>query len=280
MSPNNKGDLAAPGVDKTGPAGVQDDVFSISCTEADGRVVKWLSCVLKDCREHRKIKQPDQNKWMNSFTDRGYWSFICLILWTHSFCEWPAWWGGHWDASGAEQGCQSGPGGGTRGEEPPWVKQNTHYLCRLATDSDNSVIFRDPVESSADKISSLPLIHILEHTTRSVRGGEDTLVRWNSRCCEKLNVKILLIGWILTKIQLLTCIFYFKLLYKQQQGWKQIPNLSVLTVISRVNPLGQEETAELVLSVYRVLDFHQVRRHAERIVRKVAFTVLATTGYQ
>lgn len=54
MSPNNKGDLAAPRVDKTGPAGVKYDVFSISCTEADGGVVKGLPGVLEDCRENGK----------------------------------------------------------------------------------------------------------------------------------------------------------------------------------------------------------------------------------
>lgn len=54
MSPNNKGDLAAPRVDKTGPAGVKYDVLSVSGAEADGRVVKGLPGVLEDCRENSK----------------------------------------------------------------------------------------------------------------------------------------------------------------------------------------------------------------------------------
>lgn len=56
VSSDDKGDFATPGVDKTGPAGVKNDVFSISCTEPDGRVVKWLSCKLKNCRRSRNIR--------------------------------------------------------------------------------------------------------------------------------------------------------------------------------------------------------------------------------
>lgn len=52
MSPDNEGDLAAPGVDETGPAGVKSDVLSISCTEADGRVVERLPGVLEDWKEN------------------------------------------------------------------------------------------------------------------------------------------------------------------------------------------------------------------------------------
>lgn len=51
VSPNNERDLAAPRVDKTGPAGVKYDVFSVPCTEADWCVVKWLPCILKNCKE-------------------------------------------------------------------------------------------------------------------------------------------------------------------------------------------------------------------------------------
>ncbi len=51
-----------------------------------------------------------------------------------------------------------------------------------------------------------------------------------------------------------------------------------LTIITRVNSLGQQEAAELVFSMHRVLDLHQVGRHAERIVLQVALTLLTTTG--
>lgn len=51
VSPNNERDLAAPWVDKTGPAGVKNDVFSVPCTEADWWVVEWLPCILKNCKE-------------------------------------------------------------------------------------------------------------------------------------------------------------------------------------------------------------------------------------
>lgn len=54
MPPNNKGDSVAPRVDKTGPAGVEYDVFSVSCAEADGRGVNGLPSVLVDCRENGK----------------------------------------------------------------------------------------------------------------------------------------------------------------------------------------------------------------------------------
>lgn len=52
----------------------------------------------------------------------------------------------------------------------------------------------------------------------------------------------------------------------------------VLTIVTGENPLGQEEAAELVLSVGRDLDLHQVRRHAERIVLQVAFALGTATG--
>lgn len=50
--------------------------------------------------------------------------------------------------------------------------------------------------------------------------------------------------------------------------------LKRLTVVTRVNPFGQQETAELVFSVYSVLDLHQVRCHAEGIILQVALTRL------
>lgn len=43
-----KGDLAAPGVDEAGPAGVDDDVPSVPRAEPDGGVVERLASVLKD----------------------------------------------------------------------------------------------------------------------------------------------------------------------------------------------------------------------------------------
>lgn len=50
---NNEGDLAAPGVDEAGPAGVRGDVLPVSCTETDGGVVKWLASILQDCSRTR-----------------------------------------------------------------------------------------------------------------------------------------------------------------------------------------------------------------------------------
>lgn len=55
---------------------------------------------------------------------------------------------------------------------------------------------------------------------------------------------------------------------------------TVLTFISRVHPLSQQEAAELLLSQLSVLDLHQVRSHPERIVLEVSFAVLATTRMQ
>lgn len=51
VPPDYKGDLSAPGVDETRPASVEDDVLSISRTEAYGWVVKRLPCILEDFRE-------------------------------------------------------------------------------------------------------------------------------------------------------------------------------------------------------------------------------------
>lgn len=54
----------------------------------------------------------------------------------------------------------------------------------------------------------------------------------------------------------------------------------VLTIITRVNALSQQEAAELVLSVLCVLDLHQVRCHAKRVVLQVPLTLLTATGSQ
>lgn len=43
---NDEGDLAAPGVDKAGPAGVNGDVLAISCAETNWGVVKRLAGIL------------------------------------------------------------------------------------------------------------------------------------------------------------------------------------------------------------------------------------------
>lgn len=51
----------------------------------------------------------------------------------------------------------------------------------------------------------------------------------------------------------------------------------VLTIISGVNSLSQQEAAELVFSMYSVLDLHQVGGHAERIVLQIALTLLTPT---
>lgn len=40
MSTNDEGDLPAPGVDKAGPAGIQNDILSVLSAESDGRVFK------------------------------------------------------------------------------------------------------------------------------------------------------------------------------------------------------------------------------------------------
>lgn len=52
------------------------------------------------------------------------------------------------------------------------------------------------------------------------------------------------------------------------------------TIITRVNSLSEQKAAELVFSVCSVLDFHQVGRHAERIVLQVTLALLTTTGNQ
>lgn len=79
VSPDNKGHLAAPGIDETGPAGVQNDVFSISCTEPDGWVVKRLPCVLEDCRESPK-EQSDQVEDRSSVQTQ---EILSLSVWIH-----------------------------------------------------------------------------------------------------------------------------------------------------------------------------------------------------
>lgn len=50
------------------------------------------------------------------------------------------------------------------------------------------------------------------------------------------------------------------------------------TIITRVNSLSEQKAAELVFSMCSVLDFHQVGRHAERIVLQVTLALLTTTG--
>lgn len=84
VSPNNERDLAAPRVDKTGPAGVKYDVFSVPCTEADWWVVKWLPCILKNCKE---AKNNMAGWWWEQFSDTRQSAFVDLMRWTHFFCE-------------------------------------------------------------------------------------------------------------------------------------------------------------------------------------------------
>lgn len=50
------------------------------------------------------------------------------------------------------------------------------------------------------------------------------------------------------------------------------------TIVTRVNSLSKQKAAELVFSMYSVLDLHQVGRHAERIVLQVTPALLTTTG--
>lgn len=45
---DDKGDLAAPGIDEAGPAGVDGDVLAVPRTEADGRMVERLTGVLQN----------------------------------------------------------------------------------------------------------------------------------------------------------------------------------------------------------------------------------------
>lgn len=50
MSTDDKGDLTTPRVDKAGPAAVNGNVLSVSCKETDRGVIKWLTCILQNCR--------------------------------------------------------------------------------------------------------------------------------------------------------------------------------------------------------------------------------------
>lgn len=50
-----------------------------------------------------------------------------------------------------------------------------------------------------------------------------------------------------------------------------------ITFISRVHPLREQEAAKLFFIQLSILDFHQVWSHAERIVLKIPFALLATT---
>lgn len=51
----------------------------------------------------------------------------------------------------------------------------------------------------------------------------------------------------------------------------------VLTIVTRVDSLSQQEAAELVFSMHSVLDLHQVGRHTERIVLQIPLALLPTT---
>lgn len=55
VSADNKGDFAAPGINKTGPAGVNGDILSVSCTETYRRMIEWLTSVLQNCWQ-QKVK--------------------------------------------------------------------------------------------------------------------------------------------------------------------------------------------------------------------------------
>lgn len=56
--------------------------------------------------------------------------------------------------------------------------------------------------------------------------------------------------------------------------------VSVLTFISWVDPLSQEEAAELLLTQLSILDFHQVRSHTERVVLEIPLALLTATKAQ
>lgn len=52
---DDKGDLATPGVNEAGPAGVNGDVFAVSRQKTNRRVVKRLTGILQDCCK-QKVK--------------------------------------------------------------------------------------------------------------------------------------------------------------------------------------------------------------------------------
>ena len=71
VSSNDEGHFAAPGVDEAGPAGVYGDILSIPRTEPDGRVVKWLTSILKDYgRKKKKMGKSNKDSCLvlNQFT--------------------------------------------------------------------------------------------------------------------------------------------------------------------------------------------------------------------
>lgn len=47
VSADDKGNFAAPGIDKAGPAGINGDVLSVTSTETDG-VIERLAGILQD----------------------------------------------------------------------------------------------------------------------------------------------------------------------------------------------------------------------------------------
>jgi len=183
VSSNNKGDLSAPGVDKTGPARVQDDVFSISCTDADGRVVKRLPCTLNNCRERWNKKEKNQ-----TMADMKHWSFICFI-WLDSLFLWMASMtcrslGCRWRRTGVPiRSWGRYPRRGTA------LIQTKHIISVYIT----RFVFRD-VSADIFSIHASPIIHILEHTTWSVCGGENALIRRNSGRCEEFNLRVKLLS--------------------------------------------------------------------------------------
>ena len=55
MAADDKGHLAAPGVDEAGPAGVDGHVLAILGAEARGRVVEGLAGELQDWRRRKSL---------------------------------------------------------------------------------------------------------------------------------------------------------------------------------------------------------------------------------
>lgn len=65
---NDEGDLAAPGVDKAGPAAVHHDVLAISGAETNGGVVERLAGVLQNCWwSSASVKQGVEHKALECF---------------------------------------------------------------------------------------------------------------------------------------------------------------------------------------------------------------------
>lgn len=119
---------------------------------------------------------------------------------------------------------------------------------------------------------AVPFIHVLEHTVRCVCCGEDALVRGDSGSCKQRRIKAEQATSDKSVICLKSCSSKPSVLI-----FMELMLAPSITFISRVHPLSKQEAAKLFLVQLSILDFHQVRCHAERIVLKIPLTLLATT---